>query len=97
MEEGVLLEADVDEHGLEAVLDVLDPPLEDAADDIAVAFALDRIFFEDAVFEKRDAAFEPLAIDNELVAGLARGQTDHAFDTFGHGKNFWVKLGKHWG
>ena len=41
VEEGVLAEADVDEGGLEAGVEVLDPPLEDAANHPVVGLALD--------------------------------------------------------
>ena len=44
------------------------------------------------VFEHGHAAFEFLAIDDELVAGLARRQSDQSFDTFGHGNELWVKF-----
>ena len=74
---------------------LLDAALEDGADDVAVALALDGVFLEDTVFEQGDAALEPLRIDDELGAGLARGQANHAFDAFGHGKEFGVKFGKH--
>ena len=95
MEEGVLLEADIHEHRLQAVLDVFDAAFEDGADDVAVALALDGVLLEHAVFEQGDAALEPLGVDDELVTGLARGQANQAFDAIGHGKKFWVKFGKH--
>ncbi len=44
VQERVLLRADIDEHGLEALFDVLDAPLEDAADDVLVADAFDVVF-----------------------------------------------------
>ena len=92
MEEGVLLEADIDEHGLQAVLDVFDAAFEDGADDVAVALALDGVFLEHAVFEQGDAALEALGVDDEFVTGLARGQANQAFDAIGHGKKFGVKF-----
>ena len=92
MQEGIFLEADVHEHRLEAVLDVLHAALEDAADDVAVGFALDGVFLEDAALEERHAALELFGIDDEFVAGLARGQADQSFDAFGHGNDFGVKL-----
>ena len=83
MEEGVFLEADVHEHGLEAVLDVFDAALEDAADDIAVALALDGVFLEAAVLEEGDAALEALGVDDEFVACLL-GEAEDPFDSFDH-------------
>ena len=50
MEKGILLVTDVDEHGFEAGFDVLDAALEDAADDVAVADALDGVFLQNAIF-----------------------------------------------
>ena len=97
MEEGVLLEADVDEHRLEAVLDVFDAALENEPTMLRSLSRSMEYSSRTAVFEQRDAAFEPFGIDDEFVAGLARGQADHAFDAFGHGKEFGVKLGEHWG
>ena len=44
MKERVLVETDVDEHRLEPLLDVLDASLEDATDDVLIAFALDGVF-----------------------------------------------------
>jgi hypothetical protein len=92
VEEGVFLEADVDEHGLEAMLDILHAALEDAADNVAVRFALDGVFLENAALEESDPPFQFFAVNNELVAGLARCQADQSFDTFGHGNEFGVKL-----
>ena len=60
VEECVLLEADIDEHRLEAVLDVLHAAFEDAVDDIAIALALDGILLEPPVLEEGDAALEAL-------------------------------------
>ena len=52
MEERIFFEADVDEHRLQAHLDVLDFALVNAADDVARAVSLDAVFFEPAVFEQ---------------------------------------------
>ena len=69
VEEGVLLEADVDEHGLEAMLDVADLPLEDAADDVALAVALDGVFLQLAILEEGYAFFQLLTADDQFDAG----------------------------
>ncbi len=58
MEEGVLIEADVHEHGFEALLDILHTTFENAADDVLVALALDGVFFKDAVLEQGHTAFQ---------------------------------------
>ena len=49
---------------------------EDAADDVLVAFAFDRVFLEDAVFEECDAALEFFHIDDEAVAAHGVGLAD---------------------
>jgi len=76
MEERVFLHADVDKHRLKAVLDVLDAALEDAADDVVVAFAFDRVLFEHAFLEQRDPALEFLDVDDDGVAAKRVGSAD---------------------
>src|SRR5262249_5970095 len=71
MKEGVLVEADVDEHCLETGFDVFDPSLEDTACDVALALALDVILFELSILEQGDAPLEFFHTDNQLVPGLA--------------------------
>ena len=66
LEEGIFLEPDVHEHRLDPGLDVADFALVNAADDVAVGFALDRVFLELVVLEERDALFEAFAADDEL-------------------------------
>jgi hypothetical protein len=66
MEKGVFIEADVDEHRLEARLEVLDLALVDAAGNLPVAFALDGEFLQPAAFEDGDAPFEALAGDDDF-------------------------------
>jgi hypothetical protein len=70
VEEGVLVETDVDEHGLEALLDVADATFEDAVDDAGGADALDVVFFDGSVVEEGDAVLEFFAVDDEADAGL---------------------------
>ena len=70
---------------------------EDAADVVPVCLALNIVLFELTVFEQRAPPFEFLAVDDELVAGLAGSQSNHAFDTFGHGNEFGVKFTEHGG
>ena len=57
MQEGVFLEADVHERGLEAVFEVADLALEDAADQAFLGGALDVEFLQLAVFRARRRAF----------------------------------------
>ena len=55
VEEGVLVDPDVHERGLEAGVDVLDLALVDVADERLLGLALDVVLLEDAVVEDRDA------------------------------------------
>ncbi len=68
VEEGVFIQADIDEHGFEALLDVFHAAFEDAADDVLVAFALDGVFLKQAVLDEGDAAFEFFHIHDDGVA-----------------------------
>ena len=94
MQEGVFFEADVHEHRLEAMLDVLDAAFENAADDVAFGGTFDGVFFKLAIFQQGDAAFEPFAVNDELVAGLA-SETKHPFDFIDHGSGF-LEKGSYW-
>jgi len=51
VEERVLLETDVNEHGLQSMLDVFDFSFEDTPNDISVGISFEIIFFKDTVFE----------------------------------------------
>lgn len=73
VEEGVFLEADIDEGGLEAVLEVFDFAFEDAADEALLFGAFDGEFLELAVFEDGDAGFEGLGVDDDLFMNLLLG------------------------
>ena len=55
MEEGVLVDPDVHEGGLEAGVDVQHLTLVDVADERLLGLALDVVLLEDAVVEDRDA------------------------------------------
>ena len=87
VQEGVLFQSDVHEHGLEALLDVFDTSLEDATDNIHVAFALHGVFFEYAFLKHSDASFKFFDIDDNSVAlrGVWCADTEHAFDVVYHG------------
>ena len=69
LEEGIFFESDVHEHRLDARFDVAHLALEDAADDIAVGFALDGVFLEAIVLEERNTLFEFFTTDHQLDAG----------------------------
>ena len=69
VQEGVLRVADVDEGGLEAGIEVLDPALEDAADHPVVGFALDLEFLQPAVDQEGDPLFQRLVIVDQLAVG----------------------------
>ena len=66
VQERVLLESDVDEGGLQVVLQVLHTPLEYAPDESFLLRMLDHEFLETSVLKDRDAGFELLDIDDDL-------------------------------
>ena len=86
MEEGVFFQSNVNEHGLETLLDVFDAAFEDAADDIVVAVSFDRVFFEDAVFEEGHAALEGFSVnyDCDAFTGVGVSESEGVFDAFDH-------------
>ena len=75
MQKRVFLEADVDEHRLQAHLDVLDFSLVDAADNIARGVTLDAVFFQSAILEQGNPPLELFHADDDLVSGLARRES----------------------
>jgi hypothetical protein len=58
MKEGILIEADINKHGFEALFDVFDAAFEDSSDDVVVAITLDIVFFKDTVLEESGPTFE---------------------------------------
>ena len=70
MQEGVLLEPDVDEGGLKIVLEILHATLEDAADEPFLLGVLDHELLETSVLEDRDAGLELLDVDDDLALHL---------------------------
>ena len=70
VEERVLLEADVDEGGLEVVLEVLDASAEDAAHEALLVGMLDHVLFEAPVFEDGDAGLELFDVDDDFSLDL---------------------------
>ena len=99
MEEGVFLEADVHERGLEAVFEIAHPAFEDAADEAFLGGALDVELLELAVFEHGDARFERFGVDDDFLVDfllrldepldfpddLGRGGLDRLDDALGGG------------
>ena len=79
VQEGVLLEADVHEGGLEAVFEVAHPAFEDAADQALLGGALDVELLELAVLEHGDAGFERLGVDDDFLVDLL-DRLDQALD-----------------
>ena len=57
MQEAVAADAEIDERGLDARLQIYDFALVDVADVIVLAGALDIQFFQDSVLDDRDPAF----------------------------------------
>ena len=66
MQEGIALHADVDEGGLEVVLEVLDAALEDGADETLFGGVFHLIFLEAAVFQHGDAGLEFFGVDDDF-------------------------------
>jgi hypothetical protein len=81
MQEGIFLEADVHERGLEAVLQIADLALENAADEALLGGALDVEFLQLAVFEHGDARFERLGVDDDLLVDFVF-RADEPLDLF---------------
>src|ERR1700719_2068695 len=73
MKKSVLFEADINKHGFEPMFDVFDFSFEDTANNVSIGIPFDIVFFEYAIFEKRDAPLEFFTTDDYLVAGLAIG------------------------
>ena len=81
MQEGVFLEPDVHERGLEAVFEVAHLALENAADEALLGGALDVEFLQLAVFEHGDARFERLGVDDDLLVDFFL-RADEPLDLF---------------
>ena len=91
MQEGILLEADVDKHGLEALLYVFDAALVNGTDDVAIADALNIVFFELAVLQHGNPLFQFFCVDDEAGAAAGFGrQTEEFFYFFNHDGVGWV-------
>ena len=77
------VEADIDEHGLQALLNILHAAFVNGADDGARADTLDGVLFEHAVIEKGDSVFEFFTVDDEAGAALdVFFSSDEFFDAF---------------
>ena len=70
MQESVLIETDVDEHGLKPLLNVTDASFEDTANKAVRANTLDVVFFNDTLVEKGNAVLQLLAVDDEAHAAF---------------------------
>ena len=79
VEERVLLEADVDEGGLEVVLEVLDAAAEDAAHEAFLVGVLDHVLLETPVFEYGDACLELFDVDDDFSFDLLLLEEAHDF------------------
>ena len=71
MQEGVLLETDVNEHRLQAMFDIFDFALEDTSNDVSVGVSFEIIFFKHTIFEKRNAPLELFTTNDYLIASLS--------------------------
>ena len=86
MQEGIFLVADIHEHGLEARFDVLHPALENAAYDIVLAFTLNAVLLEYAVFKQGDTAFQFFGVDDDSgsLSRVALAEPEKVFDGVNH-------------
>ena len=81
MQERVFLETDVHERGLEAVFEVADLALENAADEAFLGGAFDVEFLQLAVFDHRHARFERLGVDDDFLVDFFL-RADEPLDLF---------------
>ena len=86
VQEGIFLITDIHEHGLEALLDVLDPALENAADDVILTLALDAVLLQHAVLQQGGAPFQFLGVDDDSgsLLRVALAEPEEAFDRINH-------------
>ena len=77
MEEGVLLEADVHERGLEVVLQVLYAAAEDAAHEALLVWVFDHVLLEAPVFQDGHAGLEFLDVDDDFALDLLLPEEAH--------------------
>ncbi len=83
MQEGIFLQADVHKHGFEALLDVLDAALEDAAHQVGAAGALDGVFLQGPILQQSDPVLELLTVDDDAgAAGDVLVPGEKLFDFF---------------
>jgi hypothetical protein len=68
VKKGILLEADVDKHGIETRLNVANDPFEDGAYDIFIVDSLHGIFFKRTLLEESDTGFKLFTIDDNFVS-----------------------------
>jgi hypothetical protein len=76
MEEGVFLEADVHEGRLQAVFQIADFALEDAADEALLGGAFDGEFLEASLLDDGDAGFKGFGVDDDVLVGAGFGFDD---------------------
>jgi hypothetical protein len=81
MQERIFLEADVHERGLEAVFEVADFALENAADQSFFRRALNVEFLELAFFHDGHARFKRLGVDDDVLV-RAFFRADEPLDFF---------------
>lgn len=84
VEEGVFVEADVNEHRLETVFEIADAALVDAADETLFGGALDVELFEAAFLHDGDASLEGLNVDDDFLVDALDG-LDQVLDFLGDG------------
>ena len=70
MQEGIFLEADIDEGGLQTIFQVADLALENAAHEPFFRGAFNGEFFETPLLQHRDARFERLGVDDDFLVNF---------------------------
>ena len=83
---GIFFHANIHEHGLETLFDVLDAAFKNAAHEVHFALAFDIILFQLTVLEQRDAALEGFGVDDDgiALAGVNFPEAKGSFDLFQH-------------
>ena len=87
VEKSILLHSDIDKHRFQAGLDVLHAAFEDTPNDIHIAFSLDLVLLEHAIFKQGNSSFEFFGIDDNGVtlSGIDIADAESPSDFFKRG------------
>ena len=83
VQEGVLLEANIHEGGLEPIFEVLHLALVDGANQPVIAGSFNREVFQFALLQNRDAGFQRFGVNHHFLDDLFLG-SDELFDLLDH-------------